>query len=153
MTFLLRLSPLIPFNLFNYFMGITGVSVRNFALGGFGMIPGTLVYVYFGSALSNISDVASGNFEGGVLQLILLIGGSVLAFVAVVYVSYVAKKEVSKTLKAQEAEEQRLKDEEAAHAQEVEERQNPGPPEDRVESLEGSAIHENLERSNNLVAA
>ena len=126
----MRLSPLIPFNLFNYFMGITGVSLRNYALGGFGMIPGTLVYVYFGTALSNISDVASGDVDGGGLQLGLIIGGSVLALIAVVYVSYVAKKEVSRTLKAQEEEEERRKleqEEESKAPAEEEERKGEDP--------------------------
>jgi uncharacterized membrane protein YdjX (TVP38/TMEM64 family) len=80
-------------------MGITKVKLSKYALGGLGMIPGTIVYVYFGTAISNISDAASGDFDGGVLQLVLLVGGSVLAIIAVCYVSYVARKEVKKVLK------------------------------------------------------
>lgn len=99
MTFLLRLSPAIPFNLFNYMMGITKVPLAKYTIGGLGMIPGTIVYVYFGTAISNISDAAAGNFDGGVLQLVLFVGGSVLAIIAVCYVSYVARKEVKKVLK------------------------------------------------------
>lgn len=87
-------------------MGITKVNLTKYALGGLGMIPGTIVYVYFGTAISNISDAASGNFNGGGLQLGLLVGGSVLAILAVCYVSYVARKEVKKVLqKAKEEEE------------------------------------------------
>ena len=41
-TLLLRLCPLIPFSFLNYVLGITSVSVKNFLLGGFGMIPGTI---------------------------------------------------------------------------------------------------------------
>ena len=104
MTLLLRLSPLIPFNLFNYLMGVTSVRLKQYSLGGFGMIPGTIVYVYFGTTISNISDAASGNFEGGILQLVLLIVGTFLAFIAVVYVSWVAKKEIKKVLKKNEEE-------------------------------------------------
>ena len=43
LTVLLRLCPLLPFSLLNYFFGLTSVSVRHFLLGGIGMIPGTIV--------------------------------------------------------------------------------------------------------------
>lgn len=58
------------------------------------MIPGTVAYVYFGSALGSISDAISGDTEGGDIQLSLLVVGSVIALVAVFYVSYVAKKKI-----------------------------------------------------------
>jgi uncharacterized membrane protein YdjX (TVP38/TMEM64 family) len=60
LIFLLRLSPVIPFNALNYFMGITGITFKDFCLGGIGMIPGTVVYVYLGTTIGNISDLASG---------------------------------------------------------------------------------------------
>lgn len=62
-TFLLRLCPLVPFNAFNYIMGVTGVKFWDFALGGFGMIPGTIVYVFLGTTISNITDAAMGEYE------------------------------------------------------------------------------------------
>ena len=47
---LLRFSPLIPFNLSNYFYGITSVSLRAYvAVSAVGMIPGTLLYAYLGA--------------------------------------------------------------------------------------------------------
>ncbi|CAI2367132.1 unnamed protein product [Moneuplotes crassus] len=109
LTLLLRLSPAIPFNLFNYLMGITKVAFSKYTLGGLGMIPGTIVYVYFGTTISNISDAASGNFDGGILQLLLLIIGSILAIIAVFYVSWVARKEVRKVIKRQEEEKNKAK--------------------------------------------
>jgi uncharacterized membrane protein YdjX (TVP38/TMEM64 family) len=38
-TFLLRLSPVIPFNAFNYFMGISSVSLKDYVLANFGLLP------------------------------------------------------------------------------------------------------------------
>ena len=47
---LLRLSPLIPFNLSNYFYGITSISFGAYVLvSAVGMIPGTLLYAYLGA--------------------------------------------------------------------------------------------------------
>ena len=63
---LTRLSPVFPFNLLNYAMGITGVKFGSYALGSWlGMIPGTILYVYLGSAAQNISEVFSGEAASG----------------------------------------------------------------------------------------
>src|SRR5215468_6447473 len=49
LIFLLRLSPAIPFNLSNYFYGLTGVEFWPYVLASsIGMIPGTFLYVYIG---------------------------------------------------------------------------------------------------------
>src|SRR5437867_300656 len=51
LIFLLRLSPLIPFNISNYFYGLTGVKFWPYVLASWiGMIPGTFLYVYIGVA-------------------------------------------------------------------------------------------------------
>jgi uncharacterized membrane protein YdjX (TVP38/TMEM64 family) len=55
---LLRLSPLIPFNLQNYLFGVTAIPLRHFVAATFvGIIPGTALYVYLG-ALGNQTDSA-----------------------------------------------------------------------------------------------
>ena len=47
-VFLLRLSPLVPFNFLNYALGLTTISVWDFVLGSLGTIPGAFVYAYAG---------------------------------------------------------------------------------------------------------
>jgi uncharacterized membrane protein YdjX (TVP38/TMEM64 family) len=51
LIFLLRLSPVIPFNLSNYFYGLTAVKFWPYVLASWiGMLPGTFLYVYIGTA-------------------------------------------------------------------------------------------------------
>jgi uncharacterized membrane protein YdjX (TVP38/TMEM64 family) len=51
LIFLLRLSPVIPFNLSNYFYGLTAVRFWRYVLASWiGMMPGTFLYVYIGTA-------------------------------------------------------------------------------------------------------
>ena len=51
LVFLLRLSPVIPFNLSNYFYGLTGVKFWPYVFASWiGMMPGTFLYVYIGTA-------------------------------------------------------------------------------------------------------
>jgi len=89
---LLRLCPLVPFAIFNYVMGITAVSFFAYAVGGIGMLPGTLVYVFVGTTIGSIQEAASGDYDAGPAGLALLIVGSVLACAAIIYVSIVVKR-------------------------------------------------------------
>lgn len=63
---LTRLSPVFPFSLLNYALGITAVRFPNYALASWiGMMPGTLLYVYLGSAAQNLTEVFSGEAASG----------------------------------------------------------------------------------------
>jgi uncharacterized membrane protein YdjX (TVP38/TMEM64 family) len=93
---LLRLSPLIPFNVSNYFYGVTSIGFWPYLLASFvGMLPGTLLYVYLGA-------IGQAGLEGGKkgyspLQWTFL-GTGLLATIAVtVFVSRVAKKALRKS--------------------------------------------------------
>jgi len=59
-VFLLRLSPLFPYNLLNYALGLTNVSFLDYALGCFGMLPGTFLYVYSGKVAGDVAAAAAG---------------------------------------------------------------------------------------------
>jgi len=61
LIFLLRLSPVIPFNLSNYFYGLTAVKFWPYVLASWiGMMPGTFLYVYIGTAGKAAVSVAGG---------------------------------------------------------------------------------------------
>ncbi len=58
---LLRLSPIFPFVLLNYALGLTRVRAGHYVLASFiGMIPGTLLFAYLGSTVTNLAELASG---------------------------------------------------------------------------------------------
>jgi len=57
---LLRLSPVFPFNLLNYGLGLTSVRLRDYVIAHFGMLPGTLLYVYYGRAVGQVAALAAG---------------------------------------------------------------------------------------------
>jgi uncharacterized membrane protein YdjX (TVP38/TMEM64 family) len=57
---LLRLSPILPFNILNYLLGLSRVRFRDFVLGSIGMLPGTLLYVYYGRLVGDLAAVAAG---------------------------------------------------------------------------------------------
>src|SRR5258708_16080965 len=58
-VFLLRLSPVIPFNLLNYPLGVTRVPFSTYVLASFlGMLPGTFLYVSLGAAAPSAAPLA-----------------------------------------------------------------------------------------------
>ena len=67
LVFLLRLSPVVPFAILNYILGLTNVSLRSYALASaIGMVPGILLYTHVGSSLGSLSDVGGGfSVSGG----------------------------------------------------------------------------------------
>lgn len=59
-VFLLRLSPAFPFNFMNYALGLTRVSFRDYFIASAGMLPGTLLYVYYGKVAGDAAALAAG---------------------------------------------------------------------------------------------
>jgi uncharacterized membrane protein YdjX (TVP38/TMEM64 family) len=91
---LLRLSPLIPFNLSNYFYGITGVKFWPYVLASWiGMLPGTLLYVYLGSAGRAGLQAASGATAGrSPLEWTFLAVGLAATIGVTIWVTKIARK-------------------------------------------------------------
>jgi uncharacterized membrane protein YdjX (TVP38/TMEM64 family) len=59
-VFLLRLSPIFPFNLLNYALGLTKVRFVDYFIASAGMLPGTLLYVYYGKLAGDVAALAGG---------------------------------------------------------------------------------------------
>lgn len=96
---LLRLSPVFPFNLLNYALGLTQVSFRDYVLASWiGMLPGTVMYVYLGSTLKSLSDLVAGNHEGEVAEKIFFGVGLLATASVTVLVTRLARKALKQTV-------------------------------------------------------
>jgi uncharacterized membrane protein YdjX (TVP38/TMEM64 family) len=58
--FLLRLSPLVPFNILNYALALSGVRYADFAIALIGMIPAIIMYTYYGKVVGDVAALAAG---------------------------------------------------------------------------------------------
>ena len=99
---LTRLSPLFPFNLLNYGLGLTGVRLGTYVLVSWlGMMPGTVLYVYLGSVGSDLTalfagDIQSGDFGGWLFYL-----GLVATLVLTIVITRIATKTLNERLDEQ----------------------------------------------------
>jgi uncharacterized membrane protein YdjX (TVP38/TMEM64 family) len=90
---LLRLSPVFPFNLLNYGLGLTRVSFRDYLFGSIGMIPGTVLYVYYGAALGSLAQIASGaRPQGGPAGAAVLVVGLLATIAVTVVITRAARR-------------------------------------------------------------
>lgn len=70
---LMRLSPVFPFTAMNFLLGLTKVRFRDYMLASVGMLPGTLLYVYYGKVAGEAARLAGGvGVEKGAADYALL---------------------------------------------------------------------------------
>lgn len=92
-VFLTRLSPVFPFNLLNYAYGLTTVPFWKYALASWiGMFPGTVLYIYIGSTIGSLADLATGNVQGGTAQTTLKWVGFAVTILVTVLITRIARK-------------------------------------------------------------
>ena len=58
--FLLRLSPLVPYNVLNYALALSGVRYRDYVVALIGMIPAIVMYTYYGKVVGDVAALAAG---------------------------------------------------------------------------------------------
>lgn len=89
-VFMLRLSPVFPYNALNYLLGLTGISFwQYFAASAVGMVPGTLLYVYIGYAGRAGLETAGGS--GDTLKLVYTVVGLVVTAIVTFFVTRLAR--------------------------------------------------------------
>ena len=100
-VFLLRLSPLVPYTLSNYFYGLTAIRFWPYVLASWvGMIPLTLLYASFGAAGRSADDDAPDALSEWKWPLIA--GGVVITLAATAYVARVARRAVEEEREEEE---------------------------------------------------
>lgn len=98
LVFLLRLSPVFPFNILNYALGLTKVSFWSYFFASWiGMLPGTIMYVYLGSAARSLTAIATGNLkQDSPAQTIFFWVGLAATIVVATLVTRIAQKSLKK---------------------------------------------------------
>jgi pyruvate/2-oxoglutarate dehydrogenase complex dihydrolipoamide dehydrogenase (E3) component/uncharacterized membrane protein YdjX (TVP38/TMEM64 family) len=102
MVLLTRLSPVFPFVLLNYLLGLTAVRTPSYVMANLlGMLPATFLFVYIGAAAR---DALAGQMDAaaGLYQQILKYVGLLATVAVVVIVTRVARKALREAEQVQE---------------------------------------------------
>ena len=90
---LFRLTPLIPFNLQNYFFGATAIDIRGYALATlFGIMPGAAAYLYLGM----LGAIATAGDQAGTFKLAFIVIGLIATLIIVILLLAGRKAEASR---------------------------------------------------------
>ncbi len=96
---LTRLSPVFPFNLLNYAYGVTNVSLRDYFFASWiGMMPGTVLYVYIGTAIGSLADLGEGGRERSTTEWIFYGVGLLATIVVTVFITKIARKALAEAI-------------------------------------------------------
>ncbi|KAK6940848.1 SNARE associated Golgi protein [Dillenia turbinata] len=96
---LLRLTPLLPFNMLNYLLSVTPVGIGEYMLATwFGMMPITFALVYVGTTLKDLSDLTHGWSEVSKARWACLSLGLGISVILIVCIAKVSKASLDKAL-------------------------------------------------------
>ncbi len=93
---LLRLSPVFPFNLLNYALGLTRIRFLDYLVASIGMLPGTLLYVYYGKVAGDLASLGGGHPARGAAYYALLAVGLLATVVVTTLVTRTARRALRK---------------------------------------------------------
>jgi len=89
---LLRLSPVMPFIVLNFLFGLTGVSLRHFAIATWiGITPAIVLFVYIGSLIGDVTKLGSG-MPNGPWARVLGIGGLAITIAICFLITQMARR-------------------------------------------------------------
>jgi uncharacterized membrane protein YdjX (TVP38/TMEM64 family) len=96
---LLRLAPILPYNLLNIVLGLSSVRLRDFALGSLlGMLPLTILCVHAGAVAATLAGITDGGRPPTHARIVMLVVGLVATLIVVVLVTRRARRELAKIL-------------------------------------------------------
>ena len=91
--FLLRLSPLVPYNLLNYALALSGVRFRDYLVALVGMFPAITMYAYYGKVAGDVTRIAAGvSPPRGTEYYAMMVIGLIATFAATHLIGRAAKK-------------------------------------------------------------
>src|SRR5919106_365644 len=100
LVLLLRLSPLVPFNVLNYALSLSRVRLGTYIAASFvGMLPGTVLYVYLGSLAPAAASLSGTVRQGGSARLALYVAGLVATVGVVVIATRAARRALDAELR------------------------------------------------------
>lgn len=92
---LLRLSPVFPFNLQNYALGLTNIKFIHYFWACFAMIPGTFLYVYIGKTTGDLAAALAGERDKSIEEWIFYGVGLLATFLVAWIITKKAKQALS----------------------------------------------------------
>ncbi len=90
--FWLRLSNVMPYNVFNYFVGLTSVRLIDYVIAHLGMIPGIALFCFIGGSVAEIIDIVETGITNNIAFVTVFIITLVISIIAIILISYCAKK-------------------------------------------------------------
>jgi uncharacterized membrane protein YdjX (TVP38/TMEM64 family) len=102
LVFLMRMTPIMPYNVMNYMMGVTSLKMSDFNYGCLGMIPLTAINVYIGVQLDSINDILKGTYNLGPWQPVLITCGCVMVTLITSLLVSVSNDELNRILQSDE---------------------------------------------------
>lgn len=100
--FLLRLSPVVPFTLLNYALGLARVRYRDFLLAMTGMLPAIVMYAYYGRVVGDVAKIAAGVTPPRGREYYVLLGvGLAATVIATTLITRAARRVVEQQRQAQ----------------------------------------------------
>ncbi|KAM1042086.1 hypothetical protein ACFX2I_031135 [Malus domestica] len=96
---LLRLAPLVPFNMLNYLLSVTPVNLGDYVLASWlGMMPTTFALVYVGTTLKDLSDVTDGWNGVSTTHWVFIALGFGISVILMACITKVAKASLDKAV-------------------------------------------------------
>merc|ERR1712238_299882 len=119
---LLRLSPIMPFNVLNYVSGITAIQFLHYCIACVAMLPGTILFVFLGASAGSLSEIDGNEDDNNVdlvddeyieqlekedktVTIVVIVVGVIFGVLAIAVTSYYAKHELNKVIEKKEQEE------------------------------------------------
>jgi uncharacterized membrane protein YdjX (TVP38/TMEM64 family) len=98
---LTRLSPVMPFSLINYALGLTKLSAWRFLLATeVGSMPAIAVYVYLGTLMGNLAKVRTGMHSDGPMHWVLQGTGLLVTIAVTFYIAHLSSKSLKKRMRS-----------------------------------------------------